>query len=96
WYLTQMRRWGQISEDKSDDWYQEVAAKVYRPDIYAEAAKSLIAEGLVEPVGFPDFDKEDGYKEPQTTFIDGISYNGREPNAYIDLFPIGLKTGETL
>ena len=31
WYLTQMRRWGQIAEPKSDTWYDEVAKKVYRP-----------------------------------------------------------------
>ncbi|MDG3399398.1 CmpA/NrtA family ABC transporter substrate-binding protein, partial [Vibrio parahaemolyticus] len=24
WYLTQMRRWGQISSEKSDDWYMDV------------------------------------------------------------------------
>ena len=34
WYLTQMRRWGQISEPRSDDWYFDVARSVYRPDIY--------------------------------------------------------------
>ncbi|MEM7691357.1 MAG: nitrate ABC transporter substrate-binding protein, partial [Pseudomonadota bacterium] len=96
WYLTQMRRWGQISEAKSDDWYKEIAAKVYRPDIYTEAATSLIEEGLVKAEGFPDFESEDGFKDPQTTFIDGIDYDGRNPNAYIDQFPIGLKTGDQL
>ena len=45
WYLTQMRRWGQIAEQKPDSWYMDIAKKVYRPDIYAEAAKELIAEG---------------------------------------------------
>ena len=34
WYLTQMRRWGQIAEPKSDAWFKEVAASVYRPEIY--------------------------------------------------------------
>ncbi len=38
WYLTQMRRWGQIDEQKPDGWYDEVAKSVYRPDIYLEAA----------------------------------------------------------
>ncbi len=96
WYLTQMRRWGQIPEDKSDDWYKDLAQKVYRPDIYEAAAKSLIAEGLAKADQFPDFDTEDGFREPQTHFIDGIVYNGRTPNAYIDKFPIGLKSGEKL
>ncbi|MDF4311547.1 CmpA/NrtA family ABC transporter substrate-binding protein, partial [Vibrio parahaemolyticus] len=36
WYLTQMRRWGQISSEKSDDWYMDVAKEVYRPDIYQQ------------------------------------------------------------
>ena len=40
WFLTQMRRWGQISESKPDSWYHETAKKVYRPDVYLEAAKS--------------------------------------------------------
>lgn len=96
WYLTQMRRWGQIAEDKSDDWYKDIAAKVYRTDLYTAAAKSLIAEGLVDPAGFPDFDTETGFKPPQTTFIDGIVYDGSAPNAYLEKFPIGLKSGDKL
>jgi nitrate/nitrite transport system substrate-binding protein len=31
WYLTQMRRWGQISEAKSDDWYMDMAKKSLSP-----------------------------------------------------------------
>lgn len=96
WYLTQMRRWGQISEDKSDDWYKETAAKVYRPDIYIKAAKSLIEEDLIGADEFPDFKTEDGYRAPQTHFIDDIVYDGNEPNAYINKFEIGLKSGQTL
>ncbi|WP_237060024.1 CmpA/NrtA family ABC transporter substrate-binding protein [Microbulbifer sediminum] len=96
WYLTQMRRWGQIPEDKSDEWYKNLAKRVYRPDIYEAAARSLITEGLAKAEQFPDFDAEDGFRAPQTHFIDGIVYNGREPNAYIDKFPIGLKSGEKL
>ena len=45
WYLTQMRRWGQIAEAKPDAWYSDVAKKVYRPEIYLKAAKLLVAEG---------------------------------------------------
>lgn len=96
WYLTQMRRWGQIPEDKSDDWYSDLAARVYRPDIYEAAARSLIADGLAAAEQFPDFESEDGYREPQTHFIDGIVYNGHKPNEYIDKFPIGLKSGQKL
>ncbi|MCU7940365.1 MAG: ABC transporter substrate-binding protein [gamma proteobacterium symbiont of Bathyaustriella thionipta] len=91
WYLTQMRRWGQIAEHKPDTWYADIAKKVYRPDIYALAAKELIAEGKMKAEDFPDFDKEDGYKPPQTEFIDGVTYDGKKPNEYIEKFSIGLK-----
>lgn len=96
WYLTQMRRWGQISEDKSDEWYKNVARSVYRSDLYAQAAQSLIDEGLVDASGFPDFASETGFKKPQTTFIDGVVYDGTAPNDYIEKFSIGLKQGDAL
>ncbi|MFT6327578.1 MAG: nitrate/nitrite transport system substrate-binding protein [Crocinitomicaceae bacterium] len=91
WYLTQMRRWGQISEQKSDAWYMDIAKKVYRPDIYAEAAKELIAEGKMKASEFPNFAKEDGFKPEQKDFIDKISYDGKKPNDYLKKFDIGLK-----
>ena len=91
WYLTQMRRWGQISEHKPDSWYMDVAKSVYRPDIYEKAAKALIADGKMKASDFPDFAREDGFKPPQTQFIDGITYDGHHPDAYLAKFPIGLK-----
>ena len=91
WYLTQMRRWGQISEAKPDSWYLETAKKVYRPELYAAAAKELIAEGKMKAGDFPDLDKESGFKPETAEFIDGIAYDGRKPNAYLDKFKIGLK-----
>jgi nitrate/nitrite transport system substrate-binding protein len=91
WYLTQMRRWGQISEPKSDSWYKDIAKQVYRPDIYAQAAKALIAEGKANGVDFPEFATETGFKPPQTEFIDKIVYDGSQPNAYLEKFAIGLK-----
>ncbi|MEO1542929.1 MAG: CmpA/NrtA family ABC transporter substrate-binding protein [Pseudomonadota bacterium] len=94
WYLTQMRRWGQITETKPDSWYDEVAKKVYRPDIYMKAAEMLIAEGHVKKEDFPF--GTDGYRKPQSEFIDKITFDGRKPNAYIDSFPIGLKSGDTV
>lgn len=96
WYLTQMRRWGQISEPKSDDWYKDLAKKVYRPDIYKVAAQELINEGKVKAKDFPDFISESGYREPQKHFIDNIVYDGKQPNAYLDKFSIGLKGKDTL
>src|SRR5690606_18928466 len=38
WYLTQMRRWGQIPEHKPDSWYDEVARSVYLPQTYLNAS----------------------------------------------------------
>ncbi len=96
WYLTQMRRWGQIAEDKPDSWYADIAKKVYRPDIYAVAAKSLIDDGLANAKDFPDFTKEDGYREPQKDFIDNVTYDGTKPNEYINKFTIGLKQGDKM
>ena len=94
WYLTQMRRWGQIAEYKPDSWYMEMAKKVYRPDLYAEAAKELIAEGKAKASDFPDFAKESGFRPPQSEFIDTITYDGTKPNDYLAQFPIGLKGKE--
>lgn len=91
WYLSQMRRWGQISEHKSDDWYMDMAKKVYRPDIYAEAAKELIKEGKAKAEDFPDFDKESGFKPVQDEFIDDVAFDGTKPNDYLKKFKIGLK-----
>lgn len=89
WYLTQMRRWGQISEHKSDEWYADVAKSVYLPDTYLTAAKLLVDEGFVDESDFP-WDT-DGYRAPTSEFIDAITYDGRQPNQYIDSLTIGLK-----
>ncbi len=91
WYLTQMRRWGQIAEPKSDQWYFDIAKSVYRPDIYITAARELIAEGVMTKDDFPPLDTETGFRSPQTHFIDNIVYDGNQPNAYLKKFPIGLK-----
>ena len=94
WYLTQMRRWGQITEAKSDAWFKETAAKVYRPDIYLKAAEMLVSEGKANKADFP-WDT-DGFRPPVSEFIDGITYDGRQPNAYLTSFPIGLKGTEVV
>jgi len=97
WYLTQMRRWGQIPDHKSDNWYLETAKKVFKPEIYQKAALSLIAEGKMSAADFPDFATEEGFRSPEhSTFINGISYDGRQPNDYLKQFPIGLKEGDAL
>ncbi len=94
WYLTQMRRWGQIAEGKPDAWFDETAKSVYKPEIYKAAAEALIADGHASADQF-DFDA-DGYRAPTADFIDGISYDGTKPNAYIDSLTIGLKDGQTV
>ncbi len=94
WTLTQMRRWGQIAEAKPDTWYDETAKQVYRPDLYKAAAEALVADGLASADQF-DLD-EDGYRDPTAAFIDGISFDPHQPNAYIDSLPVGLKGAETV
>lgn len=96
WYLTQMRRWGQIAEAKSDEWYYETAAEVYKPAIYLEAARLLVDDGLANEADFP-WDS-DGFKAPTPAedIIDAIAYDGKSPNAYIDSLPIGLKGAQTV
>jgi nitrate/nitrite transport system substrate-binding protein len=88
WYLTQMRRWGQISEYKPDSWYHDLAKNVYKPDIYMKAAQMLVDEGKAKKKDFPF--GSDGFRDPQSEFIDGITFDGRKPNEYIDKFSIGL------
>jgi nitrate/nitrite transport system substrate-binding protein len=94
WYLTQMRRWGQIPEAKPDAWYREVAAQVYLPDLYVQAATELVAEGRARKEDFPF--GTDGYRPPTADFIDGVEYDGRQPNAYLETLAIGLKGNQTV
>jgi len=94
WYLTQMRRWGQIPEARPDQWYHDTAKQVYLPDIYLRAASMLIEEGKAGKADFP-FDT-DGYRPATADFIDGVQYDGRQPNAYLQKFAIGLKGSQTV
>ena len=93
WYLTQMRRWGQIAEDQADQWYVDTAEAVYRPDLYVAAAEALIDADVIPAESVPD---TDGFKAPQDGFIDGLVFDGKAPNAYLEQFEIGLKTGQTV
>ncbi len=92
WYLTQMRRWGQIPEAKPDAWYADIAKQVYRPDLHLAAAKLLVEEGKAKKEDFPW--ASDGFREPTNEFIDGVTFDGRKPNAYIESMTIGLKGSE--
>jgi nitrate/nitrite transport system substrate-binding protein len=88
WFLTQMRRWGQITESKPDAWYEETAKKVYRPDVWLTAAKMLVEEGVLKESDIPT---NAGYKPATGDFIDGIVYDGTKPNDYLKKFKIGNK-----
>ncbi|WP_336367674.1 CmpA/NrtA family ABC transporter substrate-binding protein [Marinobacter sp. C2H3] len=95
WYLTQMRRWGQIPEYKPDQWYLDTARKVYRADLYEQAARSLIEDGTLPADAFPDFSQDNFARPHQGKLIDGVAFDPAQPNAYIDRFAIGLKGKET-
>jgi nitrate/nitrite transport system substrate-binding protein len=87
WFLTQMRRWGQVTEVKPDSWYHETAKKVYRPDTYLAAAKALLEEGKIDKADVPW--ESDGYKTATKDFIDGIEYDGKKPLEYLKAHKIG-------
>ena len=42
------------------------------------------------------FAKETGYRPPESRFIDGVTYDGTKPNAYLEQFKIGLKGDEKI
>ena len=88
WFLTQMRRWGQIPESKTADWYGETIKDIYRPDIWKKAADLLVAEGQIPATDIPE---TDGYKTATADFIDGTSYDAKDPIGYINSFSIGNK-----
>ncbi len=94
WFLTQMRRWGQITEGKPASWYAETAKKVYLPEVYMKAANMLVEEGNLTEDELPK--TEDGYKTATTDFIDGNSYDGKKPIEYINSFKIGIKDEPSL
>ncbi|MDO8696703.1 MAG: ABC transporter substrate-binding protein, partial [Pseudomonas sp.] len=93
WYLTQMRRWGQIGEAKPDNWYLETAKKAYKPEVYQQAAAELVSEGKAKASDFVAAN-EAGFRAPSNEFIDGLTYDAHKPNAYIEQFKIGLKGNE--
>jgi nitrate/nitrite transport system substrate-binding protein len=93
WFLTQMRRWGQIPEAKSDQWYLDTAKSVYRTDLYDAAAASLVADGKAPAEAFP---KADGFRIYTRKAIDGVPFDAHKPATYAASFAIGLKQGQTV
>ncbi|WP_152286780.1 CmpA/NrtA family ABC transporter substrate-binding protein [Flavicella marina] len=88
WFLTQMRRWGQIPTAKPAEWYANKAKEIYRPDIWLKAAKLLAEEGKIPATDIPS---TDGYKPATKDFIDGKVYDAKDPIGYINSFKIGNK-----
>jgi len=89
WFLTQMRRWGQITENKPAAWYHDTAKEIYLPSVYLDAAKMLLEEGHIAKADVP-WDT-DGYKPATSAFIDGVEYDGRKPLEYLAKHKIGHK-----
>ena len=85
-----MRRWGQIPESKPAEWYASTAKEIYRPDVYREAAKRLIEKGLLTAGEVPPEDT-DGYRPATSDFIDGKTYDGKDPLGYLKQHEIGNK-----
>lgn len=94
WYLTQMRRWGQIATSQPDSWYDATAKSVYRPEIYLAAAKALVGDGKAKSGDF--LWDSDGYRPPNDEFIDGVTFDARKPNDYLTHFAIGLRTDQRI
>jgi len=88
WFLTQMRRWGQIPEEKPAEWYGSKIKEIYRPDIWKKAADLLVSEGKMPATDIPT---TDGYKPATTDFIDGKTFDAKDPIGYINSFKIGNK-----
>ena len=93
WYLTQMRRWGEINEFKPDAGTWKPRKKSTVPIIYLAAAQELVAEGKAKADDFP---ADTGMKPSQNFFIDKIPFDANKPNDYLAKFPIGLKGKQTV
>jgi nitrate/nitrite transport system substrate-binding protein len=92
WYLTQMRRWGQLSDAKPDSWYLDTAKNAFDVQLYQQAARELITEGKFSSADFPDFAKESGIKKPTDyKFADNKLFDANTPNKYLQQFTIGYK-----
>jgi two-component system, oxyanion-binding sensor len=93
WFLTQMVRWGQI--DKAID-FKKVAASVYLPDLYRDAANEL---GISAPTS--NYKTEGTHAKPWTLaaattpiamgpdmFFDGLTFDPAKPVEYLKKFPL--------
>ena len=78
WYLTQMRRWGQIAEAQARRLVRrDREVGLQARDLPEQAARLLVDEGLAERGGLPLGQRRLQARRPPT-FIDGIEYDGRD------------------
>ena len=77
WFLTQMRRWGQIPEASPTTWYAETAKIGLPPDIYLQGREDAgrRRQGQRRPT-FPW--TATATSAPTADFIDGITYDGQQ------------------
>ena len=96
WYLTQMRRWGQIAEAQPDSWYDETAKSVYKPEIYLEAAaQMLVDEGHRRRGRLPlGHRRLQGARPPSSSTASNTTAASPTPTS--PKLPIGLKDGQTV
>lgn len=80
WFLSQMVRWGQFDADGD---LEAIVDRVYRPDLYREAALSL------GPVLEPALVFADAVGPIQARLFDGRSFVPHEARAYAESFAIG-------
>lgn len=93
WYLTQMRRWGQIAKAQDDAWYLQQAQQVFQPEPYQQAAAEMIAEGKLKTTDFVDFTATSLTRPgKESSFIDGKAFDPSQPNAYLQQFAIGQQS----
>lgn len=89
WFMTQMLRWGQWDEAAD---LREVAAAVYRPDVYRAAAGAL---GLTSPgvdykregthdANWPLRQSEQPLELGADVFLDGRHFDPADPIAYLE------------
>jgi two-component system, oxyanion-binding sensor len=79
WFLSQMVRWGHVSPTED---LRAVADRVYRPDLYHEAAMSL-------PVLEPVLAFADAAGPIETRLFDGRRFDPDAARAYAESFAIG-------
>ncbi|HUN93904.1 MAG TPA: CmpA/NrtA family ABC transporter substrate-binding protein [Burkholderiaceae bacterium] len=73
WFLSQLRRWGMLRHGID---YAGIAQAVNRADLYAEAATRLGVAIPASPLR-------------TSTLIDGVAWDGRDPERYARSFAIG-------